>query len=284
MEVSNEIYLPKISIVTPSYNQGQYLEASILSVIRQDYLNVEYLIIDGGSSDNTLEVIKEYQSNIHYWVSEPDKGVYDAMNKGWMKATGEWVYFMGCDDRLYNFNVLSEVVQNMPYSGFDVVYGNVVLPNGRVKGGEFDPKRLVRGPICHQAMFFKNGLKTKLPLYNTRYAIRADYDLTVRLYYRHNIKFKFIDVNIAYFNDTGLHSYTYDWEFEKDIASNFFKYFSSSLTKREILEGIKPSIFFHLKRGDFFKGLLLFSQLKLNFNNIKDLFYCLKVRIGLADG
>ena len=76
--------LPKISIVTPSYNQGQYLEDTILSVISQGYPNLEYVIIDGGSTDNSVEIIKKYEEHLTYWVSEPDNGMYDAINKGFL--------------------------------------------------------------------------------------------------------------------------------------------------------------------------------------------------------
>ncbi|NJL12522.1 MAG: glycosyltransferase [Microscillaceae bacterium] len=101
---------PKISIVTPSYNQGQYIEEAILSVIGQNYPNLEYIIIDGGSTDNTIEIIKKYEKHITYWVSEKDKGIYDAMNKGIDVATGEWIYFLGTDDLLSD-NILIKIFQ-----------------------------------------------------------------------------------------------------------------------------------------------------------------------------
>lgn len=91
---------PKITVITPSYNQGQYIEDTILSVINQDYPNLEYIIIDGGSTDNTVEVIKKYQDKIHYWVSEKDSGQSNAINKGLRKATGEIINWINSDDQL----------------------------------------------------------------------------------------------------------------------------------------------------------------------------------------
>jgi glycosyltransferase involved in cell wall biosynthesis len=91
---------PKITVITPSFNQGQYIEETILSVINQDYPNLEYIIIDGGSTDNTVEVIKKYQDKIHYWVSEKDSGQSNAINKGLRKATGEIINWINSDDQL----------------------------------------------------------------------------------------------------------------------------------------------------------------------------------------
>ncbi len=93
---------PKISIVTPSYNQGQYLEQTILSVIGQNYPNLEYIIIDGGSTDNSIEIIKKYERYLAYWVSEKDKGHYHAVQKGFDKSTGEIMSWLNSDDILHS--------------------------------------------------------------------------------------------------------------------------------------------------------------------------------------
>lgn len=105
---------PKISIVTPNYNGAEYLEETILSVLNQNYPNLEYIIIDGGSSDNSLEIIKRYQSKLAYWVSEPDNGLYDAIQKGFDKTTGEIMAWINSDDMYVegSFSIVSEIFLN----------------------------------------------------------------------------------------------------------------------------------------------------------------------------
>ena len=101
---------PKITIVTISYNIVTYIEKTILSVVNQTYPNIEYIVIDGGSTDGTLDVIKKYSDKITYWVSESDKGIYDAMNKGIDAATGDWINFMNAGDVFYHNNVIDEII------------------------------------------------------------------------------------------------------------------------------------------------------------------------------
>lgn len=106
--MTNSFIYPKISIVTPSYNQGSFLEKTIQSVLNQNYPNLEYIIVDGGSKDNSVEIIKKYENHIHYWVSEKDNGQSDAINKGFSKATGEIYYWINSDDYLVP-NILKKV-------------------------------------------------------------------------------------------------------------------------------------------------------------------------------
>ena len=153
---------PLISIITVSYNAATTIEQTILSVINQTYPNIEYIIIDGGSTDGTIDIIKKYVDKISYWISEPDKGIYDAMNKGIKIASGEWINFMNCGDSFYNNTVLEDVFKIADFSS-DVIYGNT---NKILNLGEYILKASdVTGnnymPFSHQAAFSRTSLMKK---------------------------------------------------------------------------------------------------------------------------
>lgn len=130
---STEKEYPKISIVTPSYNQGSYLEETILSVLNQKYPNLEYIIIDGGSTDSSVEIIKKYASYLSYWVSEKDSGQSEALNKGFNRASGEIIAWLNSDD-LYCENTLHIIAEKfMEHPEVGIVYGDVInfMANGK---------------------------------------------------------------------------------------------------------------------------------------------------------
>ena len=126
-------YKPKITVVTVCYNAAVTIEKTILSVVGQTYNNIEYLIIDGGSKDDTLAIIKKYESNISKWISEPDKGIYDAMNKAIKMATGEWINFMNAGDCFATNDVLEKIFQENIPDNVKFLYSDnyYIEPDGR---------------------------------------------------------------------------------------------------------------------------------------------------------
>lgn len=189
----------KISVITISYNCADDLERTIKSVVDQDYGNLEYIIVDGGSKDRTASVVKRYSHLITKWISEPDRGVYDAMNKGIHMATGQWLNFMNAGDTFHNDKVISSFVRNIENkSNIVVAYGNTVgCNNGRkMKDLITYPLSTIsyRTPFCHQSTFIKN--LGKEIFYNEKYSIVADYDLFYRLFFKygdnHFMKLNFI--------------------------------------------------------------------------------------------
>lgn len=176
---------PLITVVTVVYNGAEFLEETIKSVIEQTYDNVEYIIVDGGSTDNTLEIIKKYEHAIDYWVSEPDKGIYDAMNKGIDLGSGDWINFMNAGDFFYNNDTLLKVFNlKNTFSGCHVIYGDheVRYPNKRkiVKAGKV--KNLWKGSqFCHQSAFVRMPTHKKYK-FNLCKKIAADFAFFYKAY------------------------------------------------------------------------------------------------------
>lgn len=198
---------PLVTIVTVTYNVALTLEKTIKSVLEQTYKNIEYIIIDGNSSDNTQAVIERYSKHISYWVSEPDKGIYDAMNKAIKKSQGTWINFMNAGDSFVSLTTVEDVV-NQINIGSDIVCGNsyIVDPYSKSKN-----LRLSNGlqnilkpemPCVHQSAFIHIDAMKKFS-YNDKYKIAADYDFFLKLYIN-NYKFQFIDIPIANFVLGGL--------------------------------------------------------------------------------
>lgn len=199
---------PKISIVTVSYNVVLTIEKTILSVINQTYSNIEYIIIDGGSTDGTVDIIKKYESKIAYWVSEPDKGIYDAMNKGIDGATGEWIATLNSGDTYFNNNTVEIVVKNIiefKYST-DIFYGkiNMIYYNSKIIERYPDRIELLYRKMClfHPTCFVCSKLY-KIRKYNIKYKIAADYDF-LRWSFVNNYKFHYIDSVIVNFEIGGI--------------------------------------------------------------------------------
>ena len=199
----------KITIITAVYNRVNEIEQCITSVINQTYDNVEYIVIDGGSTDGTVDVIKKYNDKISYWCSEPDKGIYDAWNKGLSHATGDYINFVGSDDAICSKDTIEKIVSYLDAS-VDVLAGNVIRVNEK-SGFEFlqnnkhilNKKSYQGGCIVTQGTFIKRSLCDKYK-FDTSYKVAADYKFFLRYYNNRSVKIKFIDDVIQYFSDGGI--------------------------------------------------------------------------------
>jgi len=203
----------KITVITVCYNAAQTIEQTILSVIHQTYSQIEYIIVDGASTDGTLDIIQKYQQYIACLISEPDSGVYDAMNKGIRYASGDFILFLGADDILYN----NTVFQNLAAKMIDmnvVYYGNVIqLPSQKRYWGKFNKYKFGMGNICHQSIFYPRQVFNH-DLFDTKYTVYADYVFNLRLY--NTVRFVYIGEVIAYFDVRGISSRSVDVNFNKD--------------------------------------------------------------------
>lgn len=170
---------PVFSIITVTYNAVNTLENTIKSVLNQDKDLFEYIIIDGGSTDGTVNRIEQYQDRISYWVSEGDDGIYDAMNKGLDKSRGTWILFLGADDRLEP-NILKTVNSYLDDS-LDLLFGNVLFSNGKRYQSTFNIKIMLNNTVHHQGAFYNKRLFEHFR-YDTKIKVMADYELNLFIY------------------------------------------------------------------------------------------------------
>ncbi len=179
---------PTFSIITVVYNDVKNIEETIKSVINQTYKNFEYIIIDGNSDDGTVEKIKKYEKEIDYWISEKDKGIYDAMNKGIKKSKGELLFFLNSNDFFYNKDVLKNIEKKyLENNKPDILYGRMFFKyNDPLKEDGVPPqihpkKRLPNGySIYHQATFVKKDIFNKIGFFDIMYKVAGDYDFFCR--------------------------------------------------------------------------------------------------------
>ena len=194
---------PVITIVTPSRNQAEYLPQTIGSVLGQDYPGVDFFVVDGGSTDGTADIINSMacKGKVAKWVSEPDRGVYDAMNKGIALATGDVIGFLNADDVFYDSSVVGNIARNMEQIGVDACYSDLVYV-GRSdtnkimrywRSTEYDRGMLASGWIpAHPTFYARKALYEKYGMYDLNYSLAADYELMVRFLERHGVIAKYI--------------------------------------------------------------------------------------------
>lgn len=201
---------PSITIITVVFNGEQHLENTILSVINQSYPNIEYIIIDGGSSDGTIDIIRKYEHLISYWKSEKDFGIYDAMNKALKFATGELVNFMNAGDLFSNSNSVANFAKFFD-PAISIIYSNIKLISENLKFEEIDQDQFRKycfyRNICHQSIFYNVNKLRNLLYFDLRYKISSDFDLLLRIYLHDRINFakKSNEFDVKYL-DGGLSS------------------------------------------------------------------------------
>ncbi|WP_186576583.1 glycosyltransferase family 2 protein [Aquibacillus kalidii] len=199
---------PLVSIITVCYNSEELIEGTIKSIMSQTYENIEYIVVDGASKDSTAEIIEEYSDHITHWVSEPDKGIYDAMNKGlsMVSDSSSFVNFMNSGDEFLNNDTIEKVISfakgqdTLP----DVVYGDIIYNNQvRRYPNKLSYLFLSRKTLCHQAVFFKSD-KHKQEKYDLEYKIAADFEMILRLKMKRKLHFMKIDLPICEYLEGGL--------------------------------------------------------------------------------
>ena len=200
----------KISIVTIVYNGARYLEDCITSVLAQDYPDVEYILIDGASSDETLNIANRYLNKFAYFKSEPDLGIYDAFNKGISKCTGDVIGMLNADDRYAGIGVISAIASCFIATKCDAVYGNLRLVNSgdRLvrywKSETFNPGQFRFGWMpAHPTLYLKRTLFELYGTYALKYDSCSDYEFILRLFYKNQVRAEFMDMDFVMMRSGG---------------------------------------------------------------------------------
>ena len=201
-------------------NAENAIEKTILSVITQSCFaeNVEYLIIDGASTDKTTEIIKQYADKYPIkWISEPDSGIYNAMNKALKMASGEIIYFLNAGDRLFDEKTIELVLNEFEKNDPDFLYTDILtcninsLPEAKIKKfNHADKYFLFRDCICHQASFFKKNVIEKFGGFNEGFKLAADYEMLLKIMADKNLKKAYLPITAAYYDVTGISSTSED--------------------------------------------------------------------------
>jgi glycosyltransferase involved in cell wall biosynthesis len=260
----------KISIITINLNDYSGLEKTIISVIRQDHQQFEFIVIDGGSTDNSIELLEKYCDKIDYCLSEPDQGIYDAMNKGMKKATGEYCLFVNSGDILYNDHVLTDIVKENLIA--DIITGNAFV------AGKDNNHRFVKAPekisfytffqhtILHQATLIRRSLFKKIGYFNENLRIVADWEFFVKALFLHHCSYESINLVISVFDNTGISSqpenFPVSLKEREDTLQRYFPYF---LTDYGLLQPRSTFVFLqNIQRNRFLRSIFIFTSRLIN--------------------
>lgn len=203
----------KVSIITTTFNSASTIRDTIESVIAQDHTNIEYIIVDGSSKDDTMNIVKSYGNKISHIISERDKGIYDAMNKGIRVATGDIIGILNSDDFFTSTDVISTVVKNFIQNDIDALYGDVhfVHPNNLNKLVRFYSSKIFKPSLfrygfmpAHPSFYMRKCCYDLYGLYALDYKIASDYDLLIRYLYKHKVKYQYVQKDFVTMRTGGV--------------------------------------------------------------------------------
>ena len=223
---------PLISIITPTLNAADTIEATIHSVLQQKYIKIEHIFIDGKSSDNTVKIIEQFKKQYARCsiISEKDNGIYNAMNKGLLHFAGDWIYFLGSGDVFHNAYVLEEIFIEGLLNHEQVVYGNVLIQgevswaaDGTVYDGPFNLQKLLKKNICHQAILYPRSIVSRIGSFNEKYPVTGDWDFNMHCFSVY--PFKYTNKVVAVFQGGGRSSAQDEPSFYNDMPEKVIEYF-----------------------------------------------------------
>lgn len=225
----------KISIITVCYNSAETIEKTIFSVANQTHANIEYILVDGNSKDNTLAIVKKHEEKISKWISEPDKGLYDAMNKGINMATGDIIGIINSDDTFNSNSVIEEIANFHKKNDIEASVGNIIQHNEKGKvvrlysSRFWKPEKLKIGFMPpHPSIFFKKELFYKFGNYDLGFKIGADYELITRFFLKNKINWKYSGITTTCMLVGGLSS----------SGSTSYRLITKEIQKALIMNGV----------------------------------------------
>lgn len=230
--------VPLVNIIIATYNAGAYLDACLTCILSQRIPELRIIIIDGGSTDNTLNVIHKHESSIYHWQSEPDHGVYDAMNKGIKFVSSGWVLFLGADDLLENgFKAMVSELKEP-----NGIYYGMVDVGGVIYKGPYSDYRLSKLNICHQAIFYPAHIFAGKYQYNLEYPLWADWLLNIECWKDPELKFIYKPHLVSKFGMHGISSHQPDLAFERDRKKIIIKHLGLFIWLRYSLRAFKKKL------------------------------------------
>jgi glycosyltransferase involved in cell wall biosynthesis len=241
----------KVSVITVCRNAEEFIEQAINSVSEQTYKNIEYIVVDGNSTDNTVSIINRYINKIHYFVSEPDNGVYDAMNKGIKRASGDIIYFLNSDDKFYDKYVIENMVRFFQQNeNVEFVYGPIIVFNpvtneSFIKTYENVKKSYFRfNVICQQAIFYKADSFKKVGLFDDALKIVGDYEWELRAISKFHINFAYYTQIVAVYRNSGISSPYGSVELNREEQKKVFRAYFSKIDTYSYFLINKPTYIF----------------------------------------
>ena len=247
----------KISIITVCYNAQNTLERTIESVFSQTYKNIEYIVVDGASTDNTISILQKYNDKLRF-ISEPDDGLYDAMNKGIGLAEGDYVMFLNADDKFFDSNVVEKFAKFCEEKQTDLVYGNLAfLNNGNIsiqRHKRLNKIYLIKNTPQQPATFYKKTSFDKAGFFDVQFKIVADQEWFLRAFLKYHISSFWLDETVTLFSTEGLsNSAAHEQKHEKERKKMFSMYFG------------KVEFAFYSFIAKYFRSLTEFPFIKLLF-------------------
>ena len=270
-----------ISIITINRNNADGLNQTIQSVVSQSYKNLEYVVIDGASSDNSVKLLEKFNSKITYWVSEKDSGIYDAMNKGIAKATGDYLLFLNSGDCLYSEHCIADVFAKEPKA--DLIACDMIFErSNKLKNLQQQPDQvsffyMMRTSLWHPVTFIKKRLFNDFGLYNVGYKIAADYDFFLKVTMVEQATYCHVPVTLSVYNTEGISSNPIHYQVHKDERLMIQQSYFSMPIIQAAQEHISLTESYSFKLITFIKRQnRLYRFLKFNFSivlYIKRLFW-----------